>query len=305
MPESPKLIITRGLPASGKTTKAKDWVAEDPTRRARVNRDDTRDMLHGRRLGTPEQEIQVTKVRNAAVSSLLDRGISVVCDDMTLQQRYARDLRRLAELHNAELEVWDLTDVPVDVCIERDLVRSRTVGAYVIRDLHARFIAGKSYPLPFPEDPKETSEALKPYVPVCGTPRIAMVDIDGTVALMAGRSPYDETRVHEDLPNLRVIEAVLMFKEAGLGIMFLSGRSSACMKETRQWISDNVGLDVFALIMRPEGDKRKDSIVKYELFNKYIRNDFDVRFVLDDRNQVVDMWRSIGLTVFQVADGNF
>ena len=31
----------------------------------------------------------------------------------------------------------------------------------------------------------------------------------------------------------------------------------------------------------------------------------DIFLVVDDRNKVVDMWRSLGLTVFQVADGNF
>jgi len=35
-----------------------------------------------------------------------------------------------------------------------------------------------------------------------------------------------------------------------------------------------------------------------------LRND-DIFAVFDDRQQVVDMWRDNGLTVFQVADGDF
>ena len=57
--------------------------------------------------------------------------------------------------------------------------------------------------------------------------------------------------------------------------------------------------------MRAEGDNRKDAIVKMELFNKYIRHHYNVRRVYDDRQQVVDMWRSLGLTVLQVAPGQF
>lgn len=57
--------------------------------------------------------------------------------------------------------------------------------------------------------------------------------------------------------------------------------------------------------MRPEGDERKDSIVKQEIYEKYIKDRYNVRFVLDDRNQVVDMWREVGLKVLQVAPGDF
>lgn len=57
--------------------------------------------------------------------------------------------------------------------------------------------------------------------------------------------------------------------------------------------------------MRPEGDIRKDSIVKREIFENYIRDYYNIQFVLDDRNQVVEMWRSLGLKCLQVAEGDF
>ena len=57
--------------------------------------------------------------------------------------------------------------------------------------------------------------------------------------------------------------------------------------------------------MRKTGDFRKDSIVKKELFDENVRGKYNIEFVLDDRNQVVEMWRSIGLVCLQVADGNF
>lgn len=57
--------------------------------------------------------------------------------------------------------------------------------------------------------------------------------------------------------------------------------------------------------MRPEGDIRKDSIVKREIFENYIRDYYNIQFVLDDRNQVVEMWRSLGLKCLQVQEGDF
>jgi FMN phosphatase YigB (HAD superfamily) len=47
-----------------------------------------------------------------------------------------------------------------------------------------------------------------------------------------------------------------------------------------------------------------DVILKKDMLDKHADID-DVFLVVDDRNKVVDMWRSLGLTVFQVADGDF
>lgn len=58
------------------------------------------------------------------------------------------------------------------------------------------------------------------------------------------------------------------------------------------------------LYMRPEGDKRKDSIIKYEILQNLIKENF-IAYVLDDRNQVVKMWREAGLRCLQVQEGNF
>ena len=57
--------------------------------------------------------------------------------------------------------------------------------------------------------------------------------------------------------------------------------------------------------MRPEGDFRKDAVVKLELFDEHVREHFDVKGVVDDRDAVVAMWRSLGLMCMQVAPGNF
>jgi hypothetical protein len=132
-----------------------------------------------------------------------------------------------------------------------------------------------------------------------------LVDIDGTVALMSGRSPFDETRVGEDLPNEPVISVVRAMHHAGHRIVFLSGRTTACLDATRDWLTAQVGVPFDGPFMRPAGDTRKDSIVKSELFDRHVRDSYDVVCVLDDRKQVVVAWRAMGLTVLQVAEGDF
>lgn len=134
------LIITVGLPGSGKTTRAKAWVEQAAGRRARVNRDDIREMLHGGWLGSDLQEDQVTAVAHPAIGALLRCGFDVICDDTNLYDSHVRKLTAVATDAGADVEVWDLTDVPVETCIFRDAQRGLAGGRYVgeaqIRRMH-------------------------------------------------------------------------------------------------------------------------------------------------------------------------
>lgn len=302
------LTITIGLPASGKTTLARQWVAENPVQRARVNRDDLRSMAHAgayvaQSAETPGTERAILAARDALIKTLLQRGIDVINDDTNLAQRHVRDLKRLADLTQAEFAVIDLTHVPLGACIARDRVRTPSVGEAVIRDMWTRYLKHRSSPKP--EADMSTSQGPKPYVPPPQARRAVLVDIDGTVALKGTRSPFDESRVHEDRPNAPVIATVQALHATGRAIIFMSGRTDACRAETAAWLRKHVRIPFHALHMRKAGDMRKDAIVKAELFDAHVRDRFHVLLVLDDRQQVVDMWRSMGLCVFQVAEGDF
>jgi predicted kinase len=299
----PTLTITRGLPGSGKTTWAKEQAGA-----VRVNRDDLRRMLHGGRLGTDQAEKQVTIAQNAQVDALLRAGVNVIVDDTNLRQRVARDLRRIATLAGADFMVQDFTTVPLEVCVQHDAGRpvGEQVGRAVIERIHGKYLAAlKGRPLPMPDEPEDQDGELVPYVPPVGAPTAIVVDVDGTVALHGDRSPYDETRVHEDRPNEPVIAVVRALHVQGHAVIFCSGRTDACSAETAKWLMKHVGVPFDALYMRHAGDMRKDSVVKRELFDQRIRDGWNVVAVLDDRDQVVRMWRSLGLTVLQVAEGNF
>lgn len=304
----PTLTITRGLPASGKSTWAKAWAAEDPERRTRVNRDELRAMLGYPPIGNADQERAVTDAQHAMVTALLRRGLDVVCDDMFLRSKYVRTMRDLATAAGAEFEVKDFTFERVDVCVARDAARDRSVGEDVIRGLHARFLAGKPYPLPLPDD-AEAAPAREPYVPQVGAATAILCDLDGTIAHMHDRSPYPgpegEDRCGEDTPNEHVIAAVEAMWAAGHEVIFMSGRTEACRAQTEAWLRKRISFDYLALYMRAVGDQRKDSQVKLDLFDRYVRKMWDVIAVFDDRDQVIAAWRSIGLTVFQVAPGAF
>ena len=130
-----------------------------------------------------------------------------------------------------------------------------------------------------------------------------IVDIDGTLAHMSGRSPYEYTKVSTDTVDFVIKDMVNRYKDTHQ-VVIVSGRMHECYKDTTMWlIQNNIHCD--RVFMRQQDDKREDSIIKREIYEKLIEPHYDVLFVLDDRNRVVKMWREIGLKCLQVADGNF
>lgn len=146
---------------------------------------------------------------------------------------------------------------------------------------------------------------IDPDLPTC-----IIVDIDGTLAHMDGRSPYDYSMVHTDLVDEPIRDIVHRYYTSNRQVIpdtyviIVSGRKDDCKESTEQWLQDNhVPYD--EIHMRRAGDNRDDRIVKKEIYDEYIKPRFNVRFVLDDRDRVVKMWREQGLKVLQVAEGDF
>jgi len=158
-----------------------------------------------------------------------------------------------------------------------------------------------------------------------------IVDIDGTLALMKGiRDPFDHTKVHLDKPNQPIIDLLMTLigdphcrNISDLDIFIFSGRMNVPFDApvtpddigddcnsvadlTAHWLDTHLGWAAWdSLQLRKNKDFRKDRIVKKEMFNT-IKDTHDVLWVIDDRDQVVDMWRNdLGLTTLQVADGKF
>lgn len=302
-----KLTVTRGWPGSGKSTQVQLRIKFSSRPVVRVNRDLIRDELFGYRLLEPWQENLVSISEKAQVKAFLKAGVDVIVDALHLKSKYVRDWAKLAAEMGADFEIWDeFLNVPLEICIQRDAERTGEahLGEDVIRSIYKRF-----HKVP-PVDLSDLQPvAVKPYYPIPGTPYAYMVDIDGTCTTgPCDRSPYEWMKVGQDKPNWAVIKTVRSLYSAGRLIIFCSGRDAVCREPTMDWMVGVFGramMDNSPLLMREEGDMRKDSVVKMELFDKYIRNDYSVIGVYDDRQQVVDMWRSLGLTVFQVDEGDF
>lgn len=309
------LTLTIGLPASGKTTRAKKIRQERPNT-ILVSRDALREEFFGEfTTYSQEQERLITSVVEKAVDKALESGGDVIVHDMNLKKAYRKRWASYAVKHGAEFKYIDLTYVPLEDCLARNLRRfdfgaGRFVPEDVIIDNHKRYLSNKQAietPESLVEALKDTVQGHEPYQWTPGLLDAVIVDIDGTVALHEGvRNPYDTTRYHLDKPNIPVINAIHDECYAnGKRILFVSGRDAKFRKVTEDWLYDNVRVSIEGLFMRPEGDTRRDDIVKLELFDNHIRGEYNISRVYDDRNRVVKAWRSIGLTVFQVAEGDF
>ena len=145
-------------------------------------------------------------------------------------------------------------------------------------------------------------------------------DIDGTLADCGHRlhhikkepkdwsSFYAETLADPRIPS--VVEIAMTAHLSGCHkILFATGRSEICRPDTELWLSRNliIQLDLVrpVLWMRGAEDRRPDYVVKSLMLEDMRARGFNPELVFEDRQSVVDMWRTEGLVCAQVAPGNF
>lgn len=290
------VYLTIGIPASGKTTWAREYARNNPYT-VIVSRDDIRH-AHGWKSGFDEN--RVTQIHRAQIEAALLEGLDVIVADTNINPTFRRRLVKFCHEHGADVVLVPFTDVSVDEAIRRDSLRTEhKVGADVIfkfyNDLMQQSITEEVLPCPSYEQYEHRNRQL----------RAVVVDIDGTLAHMNGRGPYDESRVDEDTFDQVVADAVQGLSVAqDTHVIVLSGRTEAAREKTEQWLqSNNFYYD--HLFMREKGDQRPDYVVKNEIYDREIIPDYDILAVFDDRDQVVRHLRKRGITVFQVAPGRF
>jgi predicted kinase len=301
-----KVIVPRGVPGSGKTTWVKEQLSTHPAGTAvRISNDDLSFMLYGQPWGTfffsEATRETLHNLRIAMLETFLkqDAITHVYVDNTNLAIPTVKSLQDIAIQYDAEFIVDDqFLAVDIEECIERDSKREAPVGADVIRKMAKQ--TEKIKPWKVPEVPvieRYSNDGVSSGIAI-------IVDIDGTLAHMGDRSPYDWSRVGED----KVDEGVRHIVNNAIStstVIVMSGRDGSCYADTYMWLQENnVKFDI--LYMRAAGDNRPDWIIKNELFQKHIANRYNIRYVLDDRDSVVRLWRDkLGLPTYQVAKGDF
>lgn len=279
------LIMMKGLPGSGKSFAAKKMVNENHGLYKRVNRDDIRMMVDNGKWSRSNEKL-VKSIRDSIIVQSLSEGFNVIVDDTNLDPSLEIHYKEIAKAKGADFQIIDYTAVDKDLCIKRDLERPNSVGSKVINRMYNQYLAHK-----------ETPQIIE------GAPNAIMCDLDGTLALFPGRDPYERDFTKDDL-NIPVYMIIMGYIDLGHKVILCSGRKDKFRAQTEQWLKEKQ-IPYDFLYMREGEDERKDYIVKKEIYDNNIRDKYNIDFVLDDRDQVVYLWRNLGLTCLQVANGDF
>jgi hypothetical protein len=145
--------------------------------------------------------------------------------------------------------------------------------------------------------------------------KTVLFDIDGTLADIRHRRVYLDavppdwktfnTAMGDDVPNLAVVDFYkVLWASDAYDLILVTGRNESSRKITEQWLFWNE-IPFSRLMMRADGDNRADHLIKAEILDQLIGEGRRIAFTVDDRQQVVDMWRRRGITCLQCDVGDF
>lgn len=290
-----KVILLRGLPASGKSTFARQLLDENKGMYKRLNKDELRAMLDNSEHSNHNEKF-VERVRDLMLIEALRDGKHVIIDDTNLSDRPVERIRQVVQKYIKEtgeqvkIEIREM-NTSLEESLARDEVREKKVGRDVIMQMYKTHVLGDERGPHY--QPQDTT--LPPAI---------LCDLDGTLAILR-RNPYDSMSCELDDVNVPIVDIVKSYHALGSKIILMSGREEKSRIPTTNWLKYN-HIPYDALYMRTTGDMRKDAVIKKELYEAHVKGQYFVQFVLDDRNQVVDLWRlELGLPCLQVNYGNF
>jgi predicted kinase len=276
-----KIYLSKGLPASGKTTWANEQVSKSEGKIININKDDLRSMLHANK-SSKYREAFVIEAQTALTKLAFSMGHDVIWSDTNLNPIHEERANTLSDC----VEIVDFTHVSLQDCISRDKNRINSVGEKAIRDQYNKWL--RKAPEILVQD--ETK------------PEVAVFDIDGSLTLGPNnRSPYEWHKVGQDKVNSMVRHLVLTQRTSGRDILIVSGRDSVCRSETIQWLEDN-DIPYDKLFMRVTGDSRADDIIKEEIIDQDILPNYNIKMWVDDRLKVCRMIHRKGLPLLRVGD---
>jgi predicted kinase len=312
-----KLIIMIGVPGSGKTTWAKQYLEEhknDEFKWVRVSRDDIRMMCFNVEFDTAN-EVTVTQIEDKLVRLALEEGKNVLIDATHINRKSRNKWHKLA-LDIGGINVIEKGfKIDLETCLERNRNRDRKVPEVIIRNMHERLQKSKFEEWKetiYPEYVVETSIYNKKLSDAI------ICDLDGTICDNSWRNVYNTALCEQDRPIGEIIDLINL--ESGIfleddnreclqaKILFVTARSEIYREKTNKWLMKHVSLtrgSNFDLLMRPDCDKRHATIIKRELYEQHVKGKYNVKYTLDDNPAICRMWRRLGLKTLQLSDVEF
>jgi predicted kinase len=284
-----KIISLKGLPASGKSTWAKEFCKNNPSY-YRVNKDDIRAPLVESNGGKWNKTIEkrVLQIQDYQILSYLNQGYNVIIDNTSFEDKHRINIQNMLSENGyiiGENLEWEekYFEVLLPEAIERDSKRENRVGKQVILQMFKKYL-WKEHP-------------YNKNLPTC-----CIFDADGTIFNYGDKNPYDRNFEEDEInwPVFQLFDNSLFdYRDK---IFIFSGRKEKYRNQTIQCLMEKTPLTTkhFELVMRNDNDTRKDYLVKLDFYNQYIKDKYNVRFAVDDRKQIKYLWLSLGIFIFDV-----
>lgn len=306
-----EIIILVGVSGSGKSTWANAFIEKNENYRI-VSRDSLRALFFGpnddnyyRSPCLDQKENFITKQQKSIIDNLLSNGYSVVIDNTNLKIQYIREfIKDYNHRCNLKLKYFDVSK---ENALINNKKRERKVKPSVIdRQFDNLIVLAKKTKFKELFANGEYFIEKSPLIPIelnSELPKALLFDLDGTLALHTGRDPFDWKSVKTDIVSKPVKYMLDLAYKDGVKVIIVTARSFEAKDSTVEWLRDN-NIRYHDFYIRKRGDFRKDTTVKEE-FWRDIAKTYNIVTIFDDRNQVVRHARQLGLSVFQVNDGNF
>lgn len=333
-----KLVLSHGLPGSGKTSIAMEMVKEDSKNIIRANRDDLRTILapEGEKYhsGVPRRDVEnnVSHVQKEIITKGLREGKTVIVDDTNLNPKRLRPLIQLARQNKAEIQQVHV-DTPIDECIRRnnkrgdeggrrvpeEIIRGMAKNSYgedghlkdfIIADNGDVFLVNKN--TPGMKKVEEFNNRSMTKAPPKGK-AVVILDMDGTLfhndidsAKYLSQKGQEKdfhsfyTGITKAPVNNKVKDLVnSMYDKDNLTIVAVTGRTDDYADELIEAIEKS-GAKVSQLIMKREGDYRPSSEHKKDTIKKLQEEGLIVSHAIEDRDQDLRMFTRQGIMTTQI-----
>lgn len=298
MNKTKRVILTVGVSGSGKTTWANNFINmknDFGETWYNLNRDDMRAKVFFEKTGSyifrwyewkKKWEKEATEKWHEhldLISSMNYDGI--IISDTNLNSKTRDWLIDYFSQRNFEIDI-KLFPISYEEAVKNDLKRDNPVGAFVIAEQMEKY----------------WKQFHKRYEPDTNLPKAIIVDMDGTLAHMVDRGPFEWSKVEQDKVD-EIVRDVITGLYDNYHIVIVSGRDGVAKEKTLSWLENNIDFNPDDFFIRQPGDNRKDYLVKEELFWEFIAPKYNVVLAIDDRPQVIlNCWTALGIKT--LAYGN-
>jgi predicted kinase len=295
-----KIIVLQGCPCSGKTTWAKEYLANDENLTAYVNRDSIRMELNNGKYSM-DKEDEVTVIEERMVKTAILSGQDAIIDATNLNPKTIKKWENLAKELGCDIE-FKMFYITYEEAMKRSKKRRDEGGLFINKKVMLNF-----YQKYFPERLKdEFTDKRVIREPEMHLPSIVICDLDATLALHQGREPFEWDLVKTDKmdPRLRLLLNHFM----GLyKVVFVTGRPESARLATTEWLQDpeNKLHDNWVLYMRKNNDFSHGDDYKEKVYREKIEGKYNVLCVFEDSNKCVSRWRELGLLTCQVENSDY